>query len=408
MEEYKNLRTLFHISEKEADREYQQRFASKDAIKFDFSIAGSQAFFVMDSEVYKLILSAERLDRDISKLQNNLPEIAIDQYMNKCLIDEIVLTNEIEGVHSSRQEIGEILENLAKQDKRGRFQGIVEKYNTLKKGTEIPLNTCEDIRKLYDELVLEEVVKKDSNNKPDGKLFRKNITHVIDESGRVIHDGIEPEEKIIELLTKALDVLNDDRIEVIVRVSLFHFMFAYIHPFYDGNGRTNRFVSSVVLASSFSPLPGLRLSYAVKEHIKSYYKAFSVCEHALNKGDLTPFVISFAKIIVDAMESMKNSLVEKEIQLNQAMLQLLECFGEKGLDRLESDIAFILVQAALFSELGLTAKDLAKMKEVSAPTVYGKLKKFDAKNLIKRNKKGRSVYMSIDLDGLSKITTVSA
>lgn len=46
--------------------------------------------------------------------------------MDKCLIDEIVLTNEIEGVHSTRREIDDPLEMLAEKDKTGRFLGIVE------------------------------------------------------------------------------------------------------------------------------------------------------------------------------------------------------------------------------------------------------------------------------------------
>ena len=80
MTEYKTLRTIFHISEEKAKTIYDQRFNSKDAIHFDFSVVGSQAFYVMDSEVYKLILAAERLDREITNLQKELPEIAIDQY----------------------------------------------------------------------------------------------------------------------------------------------------------------------------------------------------------------------------------------------------------------------------------------------------------------------------------------
>lgn len=404
MTEYKTLRTIFHISEEKAKTIYDQRFNSKDAIHFDFSVVGSQAFYVMDSEVYKLILAAERLDREITNLQKELPEIAIDQYKNKCLIDEIVLTNEIEGVHSSRQEIDDVLENLAKQDKRGRFQGIVEKYNALNKGGAIPLKTCQDIRNLYDELVLDEVVRENPKNRPDGEFFRKGITHVLDESGRPIHDGVEPESKIIELVEKALSILNDETVETIVRVSLFHFIFSYIHPFYDGNGRTNRFISSAVLASSFSPLPGLRLSFAIKEHIQKYYKAFSICEHTLNRGDLTPFVIMFAQIIVDAMESMRESLREKKQHLDQAMDQILICFRETHLDRIEEDIAYILTQAALFSERGLSAKDLAAIKDVSVPTIYGKIKKLDEKGLIRRSKKGRVVYMATDLNRLSKLT----
>ena len=84
-------------------------------------------------------------------------------------------------------------------------------------------------------------------------------------------------------------ILADEAIPALVRVSVFHFLFAYIHPFYDGNGRTNRFISSYVLSRSFSPIVGYRLSYSVKERIEKYYKGFSICEHPLNKGRYNAF-----------------------------------------------------------------------------------------------------------------------
>lgn len=96
-------------------------------------------------------------------------------------------------------------------------------------------------------------------------------------------------------------------------------MFAYIHPFYDGNGRTNRFISSYVLSHNFNPIVGYRLSYSVKERIEKYYKGFSICEQPLNRGDLTPFVISFSELVVDAMESMLDSLREKQSDLADAV-----------------------------------------------------------------------------------------
>ena len=89
-------------------------------------------------------------------------------------------------------------------------------------------------------------------------------------------------------MNRALSILSDAELPVLVRVSVFHFMFAYIHPFYDGNGRTNRFISSYALSHSFNPIVEYRLSYSVKERIDKYCKGFSVCEHPLSRGDLTP------------------------------------------------------------------------------------------------------------------------
>lgn len=114
-------------------------------------------------------------------------------------------------------------------------------------------------------------------------------------------------------------ILADEAIPALVRVSVFHFLFAHVHHFYNGNGRTNRLISSYVLSRSFSPIVGYRLSYSVKERIEKYYKGFSICEHPLNKGDITPFVISFSGLVVDAMESMLDSLRVKQSDLADAV-----------------------------------------------------------------------------------------
>jgi len=41
-----------------------------------------------------------------------------------------------------------------------------------------------------------------------------------------------------------------------VRVVLGHFLFVYIHPYMDGNGRIGRFLMNVMLASGRIPLDG--------------------------------------------------------------------------------------------------------------------------------------------------------
>ena len=75
-------------------------------------------------------------------------------------------------------------------------------------------------------------------------------------------------------MSKALDFLNHSEISTPVRVAVFHYMLGYIHPFYDGNGRMARFISSYTLSQEMDPLIGVRLSYTIKENIAAYYKLF--------------------------------------------------------------------------------------------------------------------------------------
>ncbi len=394
---YKDLRTLFHISEGEAKRVYEERFHSKDAVLLDFGIGESQAFYVMDSAVYELIIKAMDLDRRIEQVIKGLPPKAIDEYMDKCLIDEIVLTNGIEGVHSTRREIDDALQKLAKKDKNGRFLGIVEKYKALRTRERIPIESCADVRALYDKLVLDEVVADAPDRAPDGQLFREGPVSVFDAAQRPIHHGIEPEAKIIELMDHALRILGNSDLPVLVRVSVFHFVFAYIHPFYDGNGRTNRFISSYVLSHSFNPIVGYRLSYSVKERIEKYYKGFSVCEHPLNRGDLTPFIVLFSELVVDAMESMLNSLREKQYDLEGAVDAVNRAIATEEEDAGLWGVAFILAQAALFSENGASTEELCAAMGMSEPTMAKHRKRIKELGFLCEAHKGRQRYYSLDL-----------
>lgn len=170
-------------------------------------------------------------------------------------------------------------------------------------------------------------------------------------------------------------ILGDTELPVLVRVLVFHFMFAYIYPFYDGNRRTNRFISSYVLSRSFNPIVGYRLSYLVKEGIGKYYKGFSLCEHPLNRGDLTPFLISFSELIVDAMESMLDSLREKQNDLADAVAAANRAIATEEEDADLWRVAFILAQAMLFSENGATTEELCVAVKMSEPTMDKKRKR---------------------------------
>lgn len=93
-----------------------------------------------------------------------------------------------------------------------------------------------------------------------------------------------PEEKINLMMTQALNILNDRDIIPILRIAIFHYLFGYIHPFYDGNGRTSRFISSYLLSKELNTLTGFGLSYAIKENISQYYKGFKTVNEKKIKG----------------------------------------------------------------------------------------------------------------------------
>ena len=397
---YKTMRSSFHEGKVHSEGELASRLELPSTKRLGFALDGDELFFTMCDDVYSLLLKAARLDKEIALLVRALPPEAVNHYIDSSLIDEIVLTNDIEGVYSSRREISEVLDSLSKRVGKRRFRGLVQKYVMLSSGQAVSLQTCEDVRALYDDLVLDEVVDAKKSNEPDGELFRAGTVDVFDGAGRVIHSGTYPESRIVEELGKALAILNDGSIEPLVRVSVFHYLFGFIHPFYDGNGRTNRFISSYVISRHYEPIVGLRLSYAIKENISKYYGAFSTCEHKLNRGDLTPFVIAFCEIAVKAMTSMCDSLVERKAGLDKytsKLDELPECSNSRV-----REIAETLVTATLFSPNGLTADQLGETFGVSRQTVYKRVDPLENAGVLVKTKIGRKTFFTLDFRALDK------
>ena len=75
-------------------------------------------------------------------------------------------TNQIEGVVSTRKDINDLIKEIENKSKaKNRFEGIVNKYFLLNK-EELEINNSSDIRKIYDEMLINEIEAEDKKNIP--------------------------------------------------------------------------------------------------------------------------------------------------------------------------------------------------------------------------------------------------
>ena len=395
---YEELKKLYYTDPSSYEANYQARFGSPYAHHIAFSIGASPAFFVVTPELQDMMLAIQRADKDILRLCSSLPGAAIAQFSSRCLIDEIVLTNSIEGVHSTRREINDALSALKTQDKRKRFQGLVQKYVMLQQREYLSLSSCQDIRQIYDDLVLDEIRQDDPENVPDGSIFRKGPVSVYSSAQREIHQGLYPEEKIIEAMDLALSYLSDEREELLYRTAVFHYLLGYIHPFYDGNGRLNRFISSYMLSTELESVLSYRLSYTIKENIDRYYQAFRICNDPLNKGDLTPFLLMFIEIIRKSIVKLREALKEKLERLEHYANQIE--FFPNAKDNLFFRLYYVLIQAELFSEHGISTLELLEHLDLSRVTLRARLSAISSNGFLKVQQIKKEKFYGMDLPAL--------
>lgn len=409
MIKYKDLEGLYYSEgESTANRMYEQRFNSEATYIFDAEISGFPAFTVNNRDVLKYIDMINEKNLILNEMTNSLPGIACEEYVKKCLIDEVKLTSEIEGVNSTRKEIGQLMDDIKGKPEVGknkRLYGLVQKYMMLLDNKEILLNSCEDVRTLYDDLVWAEVESDDPSNLPDGEIFRKENANMINSSQKVIHVGVRSEAKIVDYMNKLINILHDNEYNYFVRVSVAHYFIGYIHPFYDGNGRLSRFISSYMLSRRLNSLVSFGLSLTIKENIKTYYKMFTEINKERNKGELTSFVINFLNIINVTMDRIFGELNEKGKKLEFYRLKLDGfCNSKKGLRVSDTgkSICWALIQITLFGESGLSLKDMLKINGNSVSESNLRLHIKSVRDLLIEEKRGREKIYSIKLELLDE------
>ena len=185
-------------------------------------------------------------------------------------------------------------------------------------------------------------------------------------------------------MDKALSILNDENIPLLVRVTIFHYLFGYIHPFYDGNGRLIRFITSQYLTKELGSIISIRISITIKKQLRKYYKLFEQTNCELNRGDLNPFIEGFLSFIADTIKETKQLLHKKIEQLERYESKLEALLNKSGIDdELLKGIYYILLQASLFSGEGATVEQIMETTEKSRNTIETRLAKMPKEHLIK-------------------------
>ena len=390
---FESTKKLFFKAGPDFEERLKEMQSSENCIHFSLKMGQYPCFFYYGIPMFELFLSLQAANAGAVKALHDLPEIAKNQFLRNALVEEIKLTNEIEGVFSSKREIFELLTELGKRKKK-KIGSIVSKCNLLFEGKEKKVTTCEEIRAIYDEMFFsggEPLI--DPDDRPDGKLFRKGYVGVYsDSSNEPIYKGLCPEEEIIKALEEGLKILGDEKdLNAFLRIALFHAFFEYAHPFYDGNGRVGRFIASLsLLQDCQNPIAGFLLSKEINKNKSKYYKLFEETEDPRNRGDLSVFVYGFLELVLDLLNGCKEYATSKKDEFD-ALLEKHK--GElPELSKNESAVLSALCEAALFSDFGIEAKEIAESRGISEKTVSRVLDSFSRKGIIEKEKFGRKSF----------------
>ena len=359
---YEKLIKLYY-KKKNIDEEYIKRIENPATLITELKINPmKKGNKILDKEynlfyvnLMELSLLQEKIMENSKKIisllnSNKFPQITIKEIINKILSNELDKTNKIEGIETIKSEIYYSLKDDKKSSKKNnKLEGIIKKYKDIMENnfedTE-HIDNLSSFRKIYDEMF--EDFEKSGNYKLDGKYFRKDIVKVINGLGNTIHIGVYGEEAIEKNIDSLIEFMNIKDIPFLVKASIVHFFFEYIHPFYDGNGRFGRYLLSLYLARKLDNLTAFSVSYSISKNLDDYYKSFVEVEDVNNYGEITFFVENILKTIKNGQEMIIELLNDSVMRFKHSMEILDEL--TKELSEKENIILQIYLQNYLFND----------------------------------------------------------
>jgi Fic family protein len=224
-----------------------------------------------------------------------------ESYGVKAVEDEILASSAIESIDFDRDSVRSILRGFAPKDEaENRILGQ-------KKGVEFISNpgnniTEENLHALYQMMVGDFLPAEE--RLPDGAYYRNDAVYVV--SDHVEHSGTD--HRLLPEYMRALIVFiqAEDGINELLKAAMIHFYIAYLHPYFDGNGRMARMVHLwYLIQRGYQTTLFVPFSSLIAKSRREYYSAFTVVEENSKLSgvlDVTPFLQYFTKMVYDRMQ----------------------------------------------------------------------------------------------------------
>ena len=232
-----------------------------------------------------------------------------DELVLDSIIDEAWASTIIEGAFTTHKRAQELVRrNLAPKNKNE----LMMKNNHL---AMIHIMEHRDADFSIDFILeLHRIITQNTLDDPEyaGK-FRNDDVYILDKAGNVIFKPM-PAQFIrahMDSIVKWVKADSEEEfIHPILKASIIHFYLAYIHPFFDANGRTSRALFYFyLLKHRYEFFKYFSISAIIAKQREKYYKAIKDVGDYDN--DLTYFLIFSSDVVLKSIEEITNKILKK-------------------------------------------------------------------------------------------------
>ena len=308
----------------------------------------------------KILDLVSRISEAVGKLEVLAPSSITPTLRKANKIKTITGTLEIEGNTLGIEKITAILEGkrvMGSMREIAEVNGAIKVYDNL---ATFDYKNLDDLLRAH-KMLMEDILNNAGTfrNSNVGVGGEEGVVHVAPSHGQVSH-----------LMQQLFHWLGASDIHPLIKSSVFHYEFEFIHPFVDGNGRIGRLWQSLILYEWKSIFSAIPIESVIKETQQKYYDAL---QRAGEMGESTLFVEFMLDAILKACENELSN--EKNVPIKVPKNVPIERL-DKILTLMAQNSSITIDQLAQLCAVSdkTIKRDIAKLKEQGRLQREGSLK----------------------------------
>lgn len=335
---------------------------------------GDPFWFVLNASIERQCDSVASLARRDAIFD----EPVFAQMLDDAVIDEAIFSSMIEGAFTSREAaIGFLRKHKEPANKSE--QMVKNNYDALTFALE---HLDEEIS---DEIIIG-IARIVTRNAAEEKVEGYRSSKVVVMGREEVVYTPPSADRVPGMMAQLISFIRKSELHPVLKACIAHFYFVYIHPFGDGNGRTARALSYVMLLQSgYEFFRYFSISSLVAKERGRYYKAMLNVEE---EGDMTYFIDFYSDMLSRSVAEM-----EKHLTHHVIAGQRLKKLGKgNALNQRQLSGAKWLLESENES---ITVEQWKKKHKITTETARRDLLTLCESGILKRRMEGRKAVFDI-------------
>lgn len=269
----------------------------------------------------------------VSEIMENLGKLSGVNELEK--LPRLRRVSRIKSIHSSLaiesntlsiEQVTDVINGKRVLAPQKDIEEVHNAFNAYEKLSEINPYSIDDLLKIHG-IMMNGLVKE------VGRL-RSGQVGVYNQDGKVVHLA-PPADFVPQQLGQLFDWVKNSNANMLIKSSVFHYEFEFIHPFNDGNGRTGRLWQTALLASWKPIFAWIPIESIIKDNQEDYYNAITLSTSQGKSNIFIEFMLDVInKAIKDIITDTRNHYNHINNQITELM-KVIESYPQSATELME-------------------------------------------------------------------------